>query len=179
MKTVRSLLGVVVCVAIAGSVLAAEGQPGGRRGQGGPGRGFGDPTARIDFMVRGLDLTDAQKVKIEDIKKEFGPKLKAAQEKQDGILTDEQKKVRAEEFRKARESGQGFQNLRETIEKAMKLTDEQKKKLDEARKATQELNDALREKITSVLTPEQKKKKMEEARQQRGNRGGGRGNRGQ
>ena len=178
MKTVRSVLAVVVCVAIAGAVLAAEGQPGGRRGQGGPGRGFGDPSARIDFMVRGLDLTDAQKGKIEDIKKEFGPKLKAAQEKQDSILTDEQKKVRAEEFRKAREAGQGFQNLRETIEKALKLTDEQKKKMDEARKAAQELNDALREKIWSVLTPEQKKK-MEEARPQRGNSGGGRGNRGQ
>lgn len=176
MKTVRSVLAWVACVALVGSVLAAEGQSGGRRRPGGPGgagRGMGDPTARIDFMVRGLDLTDAQKAKIEDIKKEFGPKFKAAQEKQDSILTDEQKKARTEAFQKARESGQGFQNFRETIDKAMKLTDEQKKKLEDARKATEELNTALREKVTSILTPEQKKK-LDEARQQRGNRGGGR-----
>ncbi len=176
MKTVRGVLAFAVCVAVVGVLSAAEGQGPGRRGQGGPGRGFGDPTARIDFMVRGLDLTDAQKAKIEDIKKEFGPKFKAAQEKQDSILTDEQKKARTEARQKARESRESFQNMRETIEKAMKLTDEQKKKLDEARKATEELNTALREKVTSILTDEQKKK-LEEARQQRGNRAGGRGNR--
>lgn len=177
MKTVRGVLTCVVCMAIASSVLAAEAKPGGRRGPGGPGRGAGDPTARIDYMVRGLDLTDAQKAKIEDIKKEFGPKLKAAQEKQDSILTDEQKKARTEAIQKAREANQGFQNMRETIEKALKLTDEQKKKLEEARKASTDLNTALREKVTSILTDEQKKK-LEEARQQRGNRAGG-GNRGQ
>jgi Spy/CpxP family protein refolding chaperone len=177
MKTVRGVLALAVCVAMVGVLAAAEGQGRGQRGPGGPVRGFGDPTARIDFMVRGLDLTDAQKAKIEDIKKEFGPKFKAAQEKQDSILTDEQKKARTEAIQKARESRESFQNMRETIEKAMKLTDEQKKKLDEARKATEELNTALREKVTSVLTPEQKKK-FEEARQ-RGGRGGRGGNRGQ
>ena len=175
MKSLRSVLVGLVCVAITSSVLAADAAPGGRRGPGGPGgAGRMDPTARIDYMVRSLELTDAQKAKIEEIKKEFGPKLKAAQEKQDSILTEEQKKARTEAVQKAREANQGFQNLRETIEKAMKLTDEQKKKLEEARKGAEELNTALREKVTSVLTDEQKKK-LEASRQQRGNRAGGRG----
>jgi Spy/CpxP family protein refolding chaperone len=173
MKNVRSLLVLVVCIAIAGTTLAAEGRPGGRPGPGGPGGrgGFGDPTARIDYMVRGLDLTDAQKAKVEDIKKEFSPKFKEAQEKRDSILTDEQKKTRTEVFQKARESRQGFPN-REDLEKALKLTDEQKKKTEEARKVTEELTKTMTDKVTSLLTPEQKEK-MEKARAERGNRGGG------
>jgi Spy/CpxP family protein refolding chaperone len=171
MKTVRSVLAVVACLTMVGILAAAEGEkPGGRRGPGAGGPGRGDPTARIDFMVRGLDLTDAQKAKIEDIKKEFAPKLKAAQEKSESILTDEQKKARTEVYQKARESREGFQNLRETAEKAMKLTDEQKKQRDEARKASEELNKALMDKVTDVLTPEQKEK-LQKAREQRGTRG--------
>ena len=50
--------------------------------------------------------------------------------------------------------------------------------MDAARKASEELNKALLEKITSVLTPEQKEK-LEKARQKRGQRGGRGGNRGQ
>ena len=175
MKTVRNVLALVVGVAIVGTLAAAEGRKPGGRGPGGPGggRGFGDPTARIDFMVRGLDLTDAQKAKIEDIKKEFGPKLKAAQEKQDSILTEEQKKARAEVFQKAQESREGFRNMRETIDKALNLTDAQKKDMEAARKASEELNKTLMDKVTSVLTPEQKEK-LEKARQERGQRGGNR-----
>lgn len=180
MKTVRTVLALVVCVAMVGTLAAAEGRKPGARGPGGPGsgRGFGDPTARIDYLVRDLDLTDAQKAKVEEIKKEFGPKLKAAQEKQDSILTEEQKKARADAFQKARESGGGFQNMRETIEKALNLTDAQKKDMEAARKAAEELNGSLMEKIMSVLTPEQKEK-VEKARQERGQRGGRGGNRGQ
>jgi Spy/CpxP family protein refolding chaperone len=178
MKTVRAVLAVVVCVAMVGTLAAAEGRKPGGRGQGGPGRGFGDPTARIDALVRDLDLTDAQKAKIEELKKEFGPKLKAGQEKQDSILTEEQKKARAEAFRKARESGEGFRNMRETIEKALNLTDAQKKDMEAARKASEELNKALMDKVESVLTPEQKEK-LEKARQERRQRGGRGGNRGQ
>jgi len=180
MKTVRALLALVVCVAMVGTLAAAEGRKPGARGPGGPGggRGLGDPTARIDYMVRDLDLTDAQKASIEEIKKEFGPKLKAAQEKQDSILTEEQKKARAEAFRKARESGEGFQNMRQTIEKALNLTDAQKKDMEAARKASEDLNRELMNKVTSLLTPEQKEK-VEPARQRRGQRGGRGGNRNQ
>jgi Spy/CpxP family protein refolding chaperone len=178
MKIVRTVLALVVCVAMVGILSAAEGRKPGGRGPDGPreGRGFGDPTARIDFMVRGLELTDAQKATIEEIKKEFGPKLKAAQEKQDSILTEDQKKARAEVFQKARESNEGRQNMRETIEKALNLTDAQKKDMEAARKASEELNKALMDKVTSLLTPEQKEK-LEKARQERGQRGDRGGNR--
>jgi Spy/CpxP family protein refolding chaperone len=180
MKTVRVVLALVVCAAMVGTLAAAEGRNPGGRGTVGPreGRGFGDPAARIDYMVRGLDLTDAQQATIEEIKKEFGPKLKAVQEKQESILTEEQKKTRAEVFQKARESSEGRQNMRETLEKALNLTDVQKTDMAAARKASEELNKALQVKVTSVLTPEQKEK-LEKARQERGRRGDRGGNRGQ
>jgi Spy/CpxP family protein refolding chaperone len=178
MKTLRTVLALLVCVTLVGTLAAAEGRKPGARGPGGPREGRGDPLARIDMMVRNLDLTDAQKAKIEEIKKEFGPKLKAAQEKQDSILTEEQKKARAEAFQKARESGQGFQNMRETLEKALNLSDSQKKDMEAARTAFAELSRAILEKVTPLLTPEQKEK-LEKARQEWGQRGGRGGNRGQ
>ena len=123
-----------------------------------------------------VPLTDAQKATIEEIKKEFGPKLKAAQEKQDSILTEDQKNARAEVFQKAREPNEGRQSMRETIEKALNLTEAQKKDMEAARKVSEELNKALMDKVTSLLTPEQKEK-LEKARQERGQRGDRGGNR--
>ena len=79
-------------------------------------------------------------------------------------------------LQKARESNEGRQNMRETIEKALNLTDAQKKDMEAARKASEELNKALMDKVTSLLTPEQKEK-LEKARQERGQRGDRGGNR--
>ena len=51
----------------------------------------------IDMMVRGLELSDAQKAKLEELTKEQGPKLREAFEKMSSFLTDEQKKAREEQ----------------------------------------------------------------------------------
>lgn len=165
MRTVRTMLALVVCVALVSSVSAAE-QRQTRAPEGGRGR-MTDAAARVDMMLRNLELTDAQKTQIEDIKKEFGPKLKAAQEKIDSILTDEQKKARAEAMQKARESREGWQTMRETIDKALNLTDAQKKDMETARTASMELNRDLMQKIMAVLTAEQRET-LQRARQERG-----------
>ncbi|MGA2031987.1 MAG: hypothetical protein ABSG68_07015 [Thermoguttaceae bacterium] len=111
---------------------------------------------RMDAFVKDLTLTDDQKAKIADLKKEYGPKLKDALKKSEDILTAEQKTARAEAFKTAQSSGKGFRENREAFEKALNLSDEQKTRQTEARKQIQETMKAFRDKVMDVLTPEQK-----------------------
>ena len=155
MKTVSAVLTLAVSLMLVGNLLAAdEKKP--REHRGGPGRGMMMP-GPFD-VLKGLNLTDEQKAKVDELKKSVEPKLKDAMKKYNGSLTDDQKKAREEAMKAAREAKK--RPSMKDIEAAMKLTDEQK-----ANKAEIEavMKDA-REKIMAILTPEQKdqlKKKME------------------
>ena len=166
MKVLCSVLALAASVALVSNLSAAD-QP--RRGPGGPGgRGPGQFNI-VDMLVRGLELSDAQKTKVEELKKELEPKLKAAREASDKILTDDQKKAREEAVKAARDAGKSREEFREAIDKAVKLTDEQKKKQEEARKSMEELTKSVREKLNLILTPEQQEtlKKRQAERQGR------------
>jgi Spy/CpxP family protein refolding chaperone len=110
---------------------------------------------RLETM-KGLNLTDDQKAKLDALKKEYGPKLKEAQAKTDGILTADQKKARDEAIKEAQTSGKRGREVWEGVQAAMKLTDEQKTKMAEARREMGPLGRQVREKIMAILTPEQK-----------------------
>jgi len=112
---------------------------------------------RVERMLKGIDLTDAQKAQLKEIQKEFGPKLAEAMKKM-AVLTPEQKKARAEAAKAAKAAGKKGKEAREAVQAAVKLTDEQKAKMAEARKAMRPLEKELREKVLGVLTPEQKEK---------------------
>jgi Spy/CpxP family protein refolding chaperone len=100
-----------------------------------------------------LDLTDAEVAKIVEIRKECRPKIEKAMQGLEGLLTAEQKKARQE----ALEAGK----KRKEVIAALKLTDDQKAKLEAACK---ELSTAVREeleKMRDVLTEGQKEKIQE------------------
>jgi Spy/CpxP family protein refolding chaperone len=100
--------------------------------------------------LKELDLTDAEMAKIGDVRKEFRPKIVKAMEGLNGILSDAQKKSREE----ALSAGK---NRKEVLE-ALKLTDQQKEKVQNVGK---ELGGLLREemeRIGEVLSAEQKEK---------------------
>ena len=118
-------------------------------------------------LLEGLELSAEQKTKMEALNKEFGPKLKEARAKMEGIVTDEQKKARAEAMKAAKEAGKKGRELREAAEAAVQLTDEQKAKMAEVKKVMGPLQKEIREKFIALLTPEQKevvKEKMKKAR---------------
>src|SRR5262249_39218 len=71
-----------------------------------------------------LELTDAEVAKITEIRKECHPKIEKAMQGLEGLLTDDQKKARLE----ALEAGK---NRKEVIA-SLKLTDDQKAKLEAA-----------------------------------------------
>jgi Spy/CpxP family protein refolding chaperone len=109
---------------------------------------------RITRWLEGMTLTDAQKSKLDELKKECGPKLMEAMKKMP-VLTAEQKKAQAEAVKAAKEAGKKGREVAEAGNAALKLTDEQKAQQAEARKAIAPLEKELRDKVIAVLTPEQ------------------------
>ena len=117
-------------------------------------------------MLKGLNLTDDQKAKLGELKKEYGPKFKEEATKRESLLTDEQKKAREEAVKAAKAAGEKTRDSWKDVKNAVKLTDEQKTKMAELRKETEVLHKEVREKITALLTPEQKAQ-LKEKREQR------------
>ena len=86
-------------------------------------------------------------------------------------MTDEQKKASKEAMDKARADGKRGKEVWDAGQAAVKLTPEQKTKMDEAKKASEALDKELREKVDAFLTQEQKdqlKKMREEMRKRMG-----------
>jgi Spy/CpxP family protein refolding chaperone len=98
--------------------------------------------------LKDLELTDAEMAKIRDIRKECRPRIAKALRELEGLLTAEQKQARAEGLKAGKS--------RREIRRALKLTDEQKQKVESVAK---EVGAVVREemaKIRDVLTEAQK-----------------------
>ena len=150
MKSVRTVLTLAVALLIAGSALAAE------KRKGKAAKKPPAPAIEALRMIEKLDLTADQKAKIEEIRKECGPKVAEAQKKLDEILTAEQRRARAEAAKEAKAAGKKGKEAQQAVDEAMKLTDEQKDKMAEARKAMAALQKEIRGKVMDLLTAEQK-----------------------
>jgi Skp family chaperone for outer membrane proteins len=103
-----------------------------------------------------ITLTDEQKAKLEEIKKEQSPKVSELQKKLDTVLTAEQKAARKEATSKAKADGKKGKDLQAAVDEAMKLTDEQKKQRSELQPELAKLQQSIKEQIHGLLTDEQK-----------------------
>ncbi len=143
---------VVVCLLALPAYAAQKAGKGKRRGK---------RAAQVQVLkqwLKDIQLTDEQKEKVEELVKEFGPKLAELRKQQETILTPEQIQARKEALQKAKEAGKKGRELFKAGQEALKLTDEQKQKMEELRKKRMELLRQLREKLESFLTDEQKAK---------------------
>jgi Spy/CpxP family protein refolding chaperone len=100
--------------------------------------------------VEELDLTEGEVAKLSEIRKEFHPKIEKAMKGLEGLLTDAQKKAREE----ALKSGM----KRKEVLAALKLTDDQKAKVEAVAKEVSTLVREELEKMREVLTESQKEK---------------------
>jgi Spy/CpxP family protein refolding chaperone len=107
-------------------------------------------------MLKGLDLTNAQKAKIDKLNKEFGVKAKKVVAKMDRILTAAQKKARAEAIKAAVAAGKKGKELTDAIHSAVTLSAEQEEKMAGATKQMSDLQRELHAKIVGLLTPDQR-----------------------
>lgn len=109
-------------------------------------------------LLKDIDLTADQKEKFDALKKEYGPKLSELSQKVNGIYTADQKKARQEAAKEAKDSGKKGKEAKAAVDAAIKLTDEQKKQIDEVQPKLEALQKEIREKLTGLLTDDQKAK---------------------
>lgn len=102
-----------------------------------------------------IELNADQKEKIAALKKEYTPQFAALQKKNREILTADQLKARREAMKAAKDAGKKGKELREAVNEALKLSDDQKKQMKEVAGETRKLNGEVRGKLKSVLTSEQ------------------------
>ena len=167
MKVVQRLLIVGLALAAASAVMAQDkvGRRNGERPRAAKQRAV---QLLPEKMLEGIDLTAEQKAKLEELKKESGPKIQEVRKQMQGIVTDEQRKARAEAMKAAKAAGKKGKEVQEAVETAAKLTDEQKAETAAARKAMGEFQKQLRERVLGLLTPEQKETIKEKMKKSRG-----------
>ena len=103
--------------------------------------------------VEELDLTEAEKAKIADIRKEFHPRMVAALESLKGLLTPEQRQAREEALRAGKK--------RREVMASLNLTGEQKEKVEAVGKEMRTLFREELEKMRDVLSEGQREKLQE------------------
>lgn len=103
-----------------------------------------------------ITLTPEQQTKLDEIKKEQGPKVAELTTKLDSVLTDEQKAARKEASAKAKADGKKGKEAQAAVDEALKLTDEQKKQRAEIQPELAKLQVSVKEQIHGLLTDEQK-----------------------
>jgi Spy/CpxP family protein refolding chaperone len=168
MRVAKVLLGFAVLLMLVGSVSAQERKfrHEGKHMQH-PMMEQGDMVIPMG-MLKCLNLTEDQKAKLETLKKEYAPKVKASFEKHTGILTEDQKKARQEAVKSAKAAGKSHEEVWKEAQAAVKLTDDQKAKMETARKEGQALRKEIHEKIMEILTPEQREQFKKELDQHHG-----------
>ena len=150
MRTVSIVLALLMSLAIAGTLTAAEPK------KGPAGKGPATPATAFLAALEKLNLTAEQKAKVEELTKQYVPKLAELTKKREAILTDEQKKARQEVQKAARDAGKSEQEALAAGRTAIKLTDEQQTKMAEMQKEMAAIMLELRQKATALLTPEQR-----------------------
>lgn len=154
MRTVRTVLTLAVALLIAQPLMAAKERK--ERKEPREPKAAACPAAQVvDRMAGALTLSEEQKTKIADLKKDFGPKMADARKKAD-VLTPEQKKARVEAAKAAKDAGKSRKEAQEAIDAATKVTEEQKTKMKEGNQEFEQLRKDLVAKVESLLTPEQK-----------------------
>lgn len=146
----KQLSVLAVAAVMASSVSAAEDAAKGKKDK------DNKAVAKSFELPAAITLTDEQKTKLEEVKKEFEPKVKEVVKKQSEILTADQKKARAAATKSAKAAGKKGKELQADVAAAVNLTDEQKKKQEEVGKELKDLNASIREKISTFLTDTQK-----------------------
>jgi hypothetical protein len=103
-----------------------------------------------------VQLTDDQKAKLEELKKEYGPKLDAIDARVGAIMTPERRKTEAEARKKAAADGKKGKEVAEAVSAALNLPAEDQAKRKEASAEKAKLMKEINPKKMALLTDDQK-----------------------
>lgn len=116
-----------------------------------------DPSAALFTFPKQIKLDDKQTASLEDLKKEYLPKLQDLDKKSAAILTPERTKARAEAIKKAKEDGKKGKELAAAGNEAMKLSADESAQLKEINASRGKLRKEVATKKNDLLTEDQKK----------------------
>ncbi len=105
---------------------------------------------------KGIELSADQKTALAALNKELGPKLAACRKEAAGIITADQKKAAAAAIKEAKAAGKKGKEIREAAEAAANITEDQKTKRAECKKAMGAIQKEIRAGLAGILTDEQK-----------------------
>ena len=161
MKSLKIVAATAIAVLIAAAAIAADEAKPKEKNKGPKLSPIAETMLRIDRIkaaVESLDLSDDQKEKLGKIHDDFEAKQQAIHGKIAELLTEDQKQVGKDAMDSAEKSGKKGREFYQSLEASLKLTDQQKQKMEPIGKELQGLvNDALKQ-VTELLTPEQKEK---------------------
>jgi hypothetical protein len=118
-------------------------------------KGGNDPTAKLRTKVQESDLGADLKEKVVKIIDEHAGKLKELQAKVDATLTEEQRAAKKQAAKAAKDAGRKGKAAQDEAFAAMKLTDDQKKKYDEANSALNAATAEMNKAVAAVVSEEQ------------------------
>ena len=114
------------------------------------------PSDKAFTFPKQIELTDAQKAKLDELKKEYAPKLDEIDARIAPIMTPERQKTAAEARKKAQDDGKKGKEVQEAVAAALNLPAEDQAKLTEAMKDRSKLMKEINAKKMELLTDDQK-----------------------
>jgi hypothetical protein len=115
-----------------------------------------DPNVAVFAFPKQIKLDEKQQAKVEDLKKEYTPKLNELNDKLAKILTPERVKAASEARKAAATDGKNKKEQGQAYEDALKLNDDEKAQRKEIEQARKKLQGEIRTKKLDLLTDEQK-----------------------
>lgn len=109
-------------------------------------------------MPAGIELTSDQQTKLEDLKKQFAPKLEEVRNLRRSVMNPDRRKAEAEARKTAKAAGKKGKEARTMVQDALHLSDAEKAQLADVEKSDRELRRQISEAKRALLTDEQKAK---------------------
>lgn len=144
------VVALAICGLLAGSVTAADAA---KEKKAKP-----VPGAQFFALPTEITLTAEQQTKVDELKKEYGDKLKTLAAARDEILSKDQRKARGDAQKAAKDAGKKGKDAAAAVDEATKWTDGQKEKFSKADAEFQALGAEIKGKVLALLTEEQKAK---------------------
>jgi len=138
----RGLCALGLALVLAGGAGAQEKKP------------ASDPAFNFPKQIK---LDEKQQARVEELKKEYGPKLKELGDKLNVIMTPELKKTEAAARKQAQTDGKKGKELQQAVEEALKLSPDDAKQRRQLMAARQKLVQEINKHKNEMYTEEQKK----------------------
>jgi len=113
-----------------------------------------DPYRRF-FRLPGIEFSQDQQAKVDEIRKKLTPKLIENRDKWNSVITQQQLEARRAAFRKARAAGKQGRELREAVSEAVQLTEQQQAQQAATLEERNALFRQIRTELTALLTDRQ------------------------